>query len=957
MSNLNFAKGSEWRKWDLHIHSPLSILNNQFPKQGNGEPNWEPYLQKLESLDVGVIGITDYFTIEGYKVLKIFKGDGRLQNIATILPNVEFRLKNIVAARNGEEKRLNMHVIFSEEVDTRDIEEHFLHDIPFYYQGDPQNRDERRKLKISNLEFLGRDLMEHHANFRNTGATALQVGAMQAVVDHEEITDLLTKDSRFRGKYIVVLAGDDWGQINWDGQAHHLRKVLLQKSDMVFASNPNTRQWCLGKSPYQEGAEHFMKEFKTLKPCIHGSDAHRIEDIGRPCIKRGDRTHNCDRDSSACEYRHCWIKADPTFEGFKQLLYEPEERVAIQQNDPSPVISNYTIAKISIGGAVVNDELSVADISFEMNPFLVAVVGGKGAGKTALVDLIANCYIDRAVMDDKNSFVKRVVEYDPQISTSLSFRDGGEFTKKLVEKSFYEDGQIIYIAQGELENYIGEKSDLHQRIKELIFESTEVKNTSLSFDFNEAIVSTEEFEKKIVTKNQAVTSLETKTSSENGCVIEKRKIRIESDLKDIEKRIKEIEKFQDKSDTEAAQKRQEKLGILKSRQEDLSLLRDTVDKAIESLESQVSEFNEFVKTANELMKKLKIDEAFCSLEYTDKSKLEKILGSVKMQIKQVVSEVEKEQKELEKVKREVKEHAKLLERKRELQTEFKAVEKSEKQFGEDQIKLREARSERKQLLKQLFESVILQKDKYGEIIKAFSDKKAEVLSDIDFVAEILFEEKDFVKRAEGVLDNRKIEVMGDDRNPPAFEAFIKLTHAIVAGDESKIDQLVDEIERCDNEYKSKIKGAPVTMSNFYNLLYGNYMRVVPAVKYKKTYLEKLSLGQKATVLIKIYLAHGDKPIIIDSHDDHLDNEFIMDELVKAIRQAKSYRQVILVSNNGNVVINSDAEQIVVANRDDGKITYISGSIENPAIRDRALKVLEGGSMAFRKRQQKYRLGS
>ena len=129
------------------------------------------------------------------------------------------------------------------------------------------------------------------------------------------------------------------------------------------------------------------------------------------------------------------------------------------------------------------------------------------------------------------------------------------------------------------------------------------------------------------------------------------------------------------------------------------------------------------------------------------------------------------------------------------------------------------------------------------------------------------------------------------------------------------------------------------------------------VKYKNTPLSKLSLGQKATVLIKIYLAQGDKPIIIDSHDDHLDNEFIMDELVKAIRQAKNYRQVILASNNGNVVINSDAEQIIIANRNDGLISYISGSIENPVIRDRAVKVLEGGSDAFGQRQQKYRLNN
>jgi len=76
-----FPKGSEWRKWDLHIHSPLSILNNQFPKLSHGEPDWEPFLQKLESLDMAVIGITDYFTIEGYKELKKFKEQGRLQKI------------------------------------------------------------------------------------------------------------------------------------------------------------------------------------------------------------------------------------------------------------------------------------------------------------------------------------------------------------------------------------------------------------------------------------------------------------------------------------------------------------------------------------------------------------------------------------------------------------------------------------------------------------------------------------------------------------------------------------------------------------------------------------------------------------------------------------------------------------------------------------------------------------
>jgi hypothetical protein len=65
-----------------------------------------------------------------------------------------------------------------------------------------------------------------------------------------------------------------------------------------------------------------------------------------------------------------------------------------------------------------------------------------------------------------------------------------------------------------------------------------------------------------------------------------------------------------------------------------------------------------------------------------------------------------------------------------------------------------------------------------------------------------------------------------------------------------------------------------------------------------------------------------------------------------------------VSNNGNVVVNSDAEQVIIAQRDEqGEISYISGAIENPALRSKLLCVLEGGEEAFNKRQQKYRLYS
>lgn len=81
----------------------------------------------------------------------------------------------------------------------------------------------------------------------------------------------------------------------------------------------------------------------------------------------------------------------------------------------------------------------------------------------------------------------------------------------------------------------------------------------------------------------------------------------------------------------------------------------------------------------------------------------------------------------------------------------------------------------------------------------------------------------------------------------------------------------------------------------------------------------------------------------------------MEELIPALREAKKERQIILVSNNANVVVNSDAEQIIIAEHDEGRISYMSGSLENPDIRSKAIQVLEGGRQAFEKRQKKYRM--
>ena len=100
-------RGSIWRKWDLHVHTPFSILNNGF---GN---NWDEYIKQLFTKaienNIEAIGITDYFTIEGYKKIKndylnkpsklaeLFNPEEivKIKSIL-VLPNIEFRLNKLV---------------------------------------------------------------------------------------------------------------------------------------------------------------------------------------------------------------------------------------------------------------------------------------------------------------------------------------------------------------------------------------------------------------------------------------------------------------------------------------------------------------------------------------------------------------------------------------------------------------------------------------------------------------------------------------------------------------------------------------------------------------------------------------------------------------------------------------------------------------------------------------------
>jgi hypothetical protein len=235
-----YSKGSEWRKWDLHVHSPASYCN--------GFSDWDGYVKKLNEVTkqkgIKALGITDYFSIEGYeKLMADYKG--KLENVELILPNIEFRLDNIVYKRGSKEaKRLNFHVIFSNEVSPQDIKTQFLGELHFYKGSGNAGELSKIKLDKKAVEDYGKECKKQN-DFKND--SDLAAGTKNVVFRIDEIiTVLKNKPEYFKGKYLLFLESEFWSDIDW-GQDYGLRKTLLLVSHGIFNSNPNDIVWFLGK--------------------------------------------------------------------------------------------------------------------------------------------------------------------------------------------------------------------------------------------------------------------------------------------------------------------------------------------------------------------------------------------------------------------------------------------------------------------------------------------------------------------------------------------------------------------------------------------------------------------------------------------------------------------------------------------------------------------------------------
>ncbi|MGN6266576.1 MAG: TrlF family AAA-like ATPase [Ginsengibacter sp.] len=434
-------KGSVWHRWDPHIHTPGTVLNNQF----TGVDPWSDFLTRIEHSSplIKVLGITDYYSIENYARVLEEKRKGRLNDVELIFPNIELRFLTGTA----KDAAINGHLLVCPN-DPEHIEKakRFLQELEFSVG------TEKFRCNNADLIRLGRF---HDKNVIDD-FSALRIGTNQFKVTFSQL-EIAFKASAWAKENILLAisgnTGDGTSGLNNDSTYSSTRQYIERTAQIIFAASEKQRIFWLGKGV--DNLEKLIERYGGCKPCIHGSDAHTQDRIGKP-------DHN----------RYTWIKGDLTFESLRQICIEPADRVFVGENPPNNQISSNIIEETSISNA---DWLSPSTI--DLNSGLVAIIGARGSGKTALADFIALGGIAINSQLNNTSFIHRAKDHLTAVNVSLKWQTGNPTSQMVSDIAFedlWDEPRVQYLSQQFVDRLCsseGVTDELMNEIERVIFVS------------------------------------------------------------------------------------------------------------------------------------------------------------------------------------------------------------------------------------------------------------------------------------------------------------------------------------------------------------------------------------------------------------------------------------------------------------------------------------------------------
>jgi len=355
--------------------------------------------------------------------------------------------------------------------------------------------------------------------------------------------------------------------------------------------------------------------------------------------------------------------------------------------------------------------------------------------------------------------------------------------------------------------------------------------------------------------------------------------------------------------------------------------------------------NERIESLSEEAAMYDFEASIDPLQYEEAlGQIQELKSQIEAEISQTKEEKESIEAELEELEDVEEELSELLTEKRDIESELENKREALSDLEENREEISRIRSERRETFKKYVAEYVELKRIYGSVIYKFNEDQDSILNDVDF-SPLVTPQSDLDERVHDCLDGRQVNIT---RVRKGISYLDQAVDQDSPEREASIDEFIDKIEGLKHHLVSD-----TSERQFDEVLYDSHLSLTEQIYFQDTKMDGLSLGQKGTVLLKILLAEGSMPLIIDQPEENLDNRFIYKTLKDTFREAKKQRQVIIATHNANLVVNTDAEQVIVADYDENEIQFSSGPLEDPDIRKEVTTLLEGGKQAFRYREQKY----
>lgn len=855
------TRGSEWRKWDLHVHTASS-----YDYEYKQEDADDKLIEALHGNKIEAVAITDHFVIDKNRIESLRSK----ANDIVFFPAVELRT---------DKGDTNIHVIliFDNNIDLQTLCEDF--NVFKRNKGKETDNDDRIYWDFNDIVSFAK---EHDA------IISIHAGRKSNGVD-DKITNALEHNQAVKEEFAKNIDVFEMGQV----------RDLDEYKKHVFPT--------IG-----------------IKPMIICSDNHNPTNYA---------------------FNSLWIKADLTFNGLKQILYEPEERIRIQQNKPDDKKGYQVIDSVTL------QENEFWNDTICLNENLNTIIGGRSTGKSTLLKSIAKRIDGTIVLDDEEaSFIEKHLD-----GVTIKWKDDlGDETSRYIQ--FLPQNYMHTIAKNE-------NKELDKLIENIISNKDENQILQIYNDSNKEI-------EKTLSKNIVdVFQLQNELNS------------LQSQLKEIGDKqgvIKEIERLN--------QKINELSASADISADEITQHQEAI-KGISELQQQIDQANKDIQLLDSLKKQSVFnDDIIYQFDYLSETIKNNVTHSFEQLKEQVtnqwtnqldgfITERNNKKEEISKTKTDV-ENSEIVKKGQKYYANNKELTDIQEKLKEESTRLQKIEEFEKKITtttdrkNKMVGEIVNEHLKYKTNANSLKEQLSIPHDDVEISTKIKCQINDISE-----FLKERCNLRGGERQD--YVSRIKEDY------DTKTEEVVKTFLEDALQNKIDFKNYNTAQNVINEFIIKNWYEYSFELTYQRDNFNEMSPGKKAFVILKLLLEFDTRecPILIDQPEDSLDNRAIYNELVQYIKDKKVTRQIILVTHNPNVVVSADSDNIIVANQhgsknlnDNGiRFQYVNGSLENSKMRDDKYKeekdsilpsqgirehvceLLEGGQEAFEKREKKYGL--